>query len=41
VVDTVVVRVAAGRQVDVVTGDRRDISRLIEAAGASCEVIDV
>jgi hypothetical protein len=41
VVDAAVVQIAAGLRADVVTGDRGDISRLIEAAGASCRVIDV
>jgi hypothetical protein len=41
VVDAVVVQVAVGRRADVVTGDRGDIIRLIEAAGISCQVIDV
>ena len=41
VVDAAVVQVAAGLRADVVTGDRGDISRLIEAAGAACRVIDV
>jgi hypothetical protein len=41
VVDAVVVQVASGLRADVVTGDRGDITRLIEAAGASCQVIDV
>ena len=41
VVDAAVVQVAAGLRADVVTGDRGDISRLIEAAGASCRVVDV
>jgi hypothetical protein len=41
VVDAVVVQVAAGLCADVVTDDRGDITRLLEAAGASCRVIDV
>jgi hypothetical protein len=41
VVDAVVVQVAAGLRADVVTGDRGDIIRLIEAAGVSCQVIDL
>jgi hypothetical protein len=41
VVDAVVVQVAVGRRADVVTGDRGDITRLVEAAGISCQVIDV
>jgi hypothetical protein len=41
VVDAVVVQVASGLRADVVTGDRGDITRLIEAAGVSCRVIDV
>ena len=40
VVDAVVVQ-AAGRRAAVVTGDRGDITRLVEAAGLSCPVIDV
>ena len=39
--DAAVVQVAAGLRADVVTGDGGDISRLIEAAGAPCRVIDV
>ena len=41
VVDAVVVQVAAGLRADVVTGDRGDITRLVEAVGVSCRVIDV
>jgi hypothetical protein len=41
VVDAVVVQVAAGLRADVVTGDRGDITRLVEAAGAPGQVIDV
>jgi len=41
VVDAVVVQVAAGLRADVVTGDRGDITCLVEAAGVSCRVIDV
>jgi hypothetical protein len=41
VVDAVVVQVAAGLRADVVTGDRADITRLVQAAGAPCQVIDV
>jgi hypothetical protein len=41
VVDAVVVQVAAGLRADVVTGDRGDVTRLVEAAGAPCQVIDV
>ncbi len=40
-VDAVVAQVAAGLQADVVTGDRGDIGRLIEAAGATSQIIDV
>jgi hypothetical protein len=41
VVDAVVVQMAATMRADVVTGDRADIHRLIEAAGAACQIIDV
>jgi hypothetical protein len=41
VVDAVVVQLAAGLRADIVTGDRGDITRLVEAAGVSCRVIDV
>ncbi len=41
VVDAVVAKTAAELRADVVTGDRSDISRLIEAAGASSQIIDV
>jgi hypothetical protein len=41
VVDAVVVQVAARLRADIVTGDRGDITRLVEAAGVSCKVIDV
>lgn len=41
VAGAVVVQVAAGLRADVVTGDRGDITRLIEAAGAAGQVIDV
>ncbi len=41
VVDAVVAQTAAGLRADVVTGDRADIRRLLDAAGASCQIIDV
>lgn len=41
VVDAVVADTAADLQADVVTGDRQDISRLLNAADASCQIIDV
>jgi hypothetical protein len=41
VVDAVVAQTAAELRADVVTGDRGDIGRLIEAAGASSQIIDV
>jgi hypothetical protein len=41
VVGAAVVQVAAGLRADVVTGDRGDITCLVEAAGLSCQVIDV
>jgi PIN domain len=41
VVDAAVAQTAAELRADVVTGDRGDMSRLIEAAGASSQVIDV
>jgi predicted nucleic acid-binding protein len=41
VADAVVVQVAAGLRADLVTRDRGDITRLIEAAAVSCQIIDV
>ena len=41
VVDAAVVQAAASLRADVVTGDRGDITRLIEAAGVSCKIIDI
>jgi hypothetical protein len=41
VVDAVVADTAAGLRADVVTGDRADIRRLLDAADASCQIIDV
>jgi predicted nucleic acid-binding protein len=41
VVDAVVVQVAADRRADVATGDRADIRRLLQAAGAPGQIIDV
>lgn len=41
VVDAVVAQTAAELRADVVTGDRGDIGRLIEAAGASSQIVDV
>jgi len=41
VVDAVVAQTAAGLRADVVTGDRADIRRLLDAAGASSKIIDV
>ncbi len=41
VVDAVVAQTAAELRADVVTGDGGEMSRLIEAAGASSQVIDV
>jgi predicted nucleic acid-binding protein len=41
VVDAVVARTAAELGADVVTGDRADIRRLIEAGGASSQIIDI
>ena len=41
VVDAGVAQTAAELRADVVTGDRSDMSRLIKAAGASSQVIDV
>lgn len=40
VVDAVVAVTAAERQADVVTGDRADIRRLLDAADASGQIID-
>lgn len=40
VVDAVVAAAAAARQADVVTGDRRDIQRLLDAAESSVRIID-
>lgn len=41
VIDAVVALAAADLRADVVTGDRADISRLLQAAGASGQIIDV
>jgi predicted nucleic acid-binding protein len=41
VVDAAVAQTAAGLGADVVTGDRADISRLLQAADASGQIIDV
>jgi len=41
VVDAVVADTAAGLRADVVTGDRDDIRRLLDAADASGQIIDV
>ena len=41
VVDVVVAASAAELRADVVTGDRADIRRLLDAAGASGQIIDV
>jgi len=41
VVGAVVAATAAGLRADVVTGDRADIRRLLDAADASCQIIDV
>jgi predicted nucleic acid-binding protein len=41
VVDAVVADTAAGLRANVVTGDRGDIRRLLDAADASCQIIDV
>jgi predicted nucleic acid-binding protein len=41
VVDAVVAHTAAGLGADVVTGDRADMHRLLGAAGASGQIIDV
>ncbi len=41
VTDAVVAQTAAGLRADVVTGDRADIARLLQAAQASCQIIDV
>jgi len=41
VVDAVVADTAARLRADVVTGDRADIRRLLDAADASCQIIDV
>lgn len=41
VVDAVVADTAAGLRADVVTGDRGDIRRLLDAADASGQIIDV
>ncbi len=41
VVDAVVAQTAADRRADVVTGDRADIARLLQATQASCQVIDL
>src|SRR5271165_6250501 len=41
VVDAVVAQTAAALRADVVTGDRADIGRLLQAAGAAGQIIDV
>ena len=41
VVDAVVVATAVGLRADVVTGGRADIRRLLDAADASCQIIEV
>jgi hypothetical protein len=41
VVDAVVAQTAAELQADVVTGDHADMRRLLDAAGASGQIIDV
>ena len=41
VVDAVVADTAAELRADVVTGDRADIRRLLDAAGAASQIIDV
>jgi predicted nucleic acid-binding protein len=41
VVDAVVAATAAERRADVVTGDRADIRRLLDAADASGQIIDI
>ena len=41
VVDAVVAQTAADLRADVVTGDRADIRRLLQAAGATSQIIDV
>ena len=41
VVDAVVAHTAAYLYADVVTGDRADIRRLLQAAGAPGQIIDV
>lgn len=41
VVDAVVADMAAALHADVVTGDRADIARLLDAAGADIRIIDI
>jgi predicted nucleic acid-binding protein len=41
VVDAAVAQTAADLRADVLTGDRADISRLLQVAGASSQIIDV
>lgn len=41
VVDAVVAQTAADLHADVVTGDRADLSRLLGAAGATGQIIDI
>jgi hypothetical protein len=41
VVDAVVAQAAARLHADVVTGDRSDVARLLDAAGADVRIIDV
>lgn len=41
VVDAVVAQTAIALRADVVTGDRVDIARLLQASGAACQIIDL
>ena len=41
VVDAVVAQTAADLRADVITGDRADILRLLQAAGATGQIIDI
>jgi predicted nucleic acid-binding protein len=41
VVDAAVAQVAAERRADVITSDRADLRRLVEAAGSGSQIIDI
>jgi hypothetical protein len=41
IVDAAVAQTAADLRADVITGDRADIRRLLQAAGATSQIIDL